>query len=195
MSDEKPKEPIEQPQEQPKPHEHKHEKIHKLENEIHKLKAEKEDIFGRLQRVSADFDNYQKRSAKQVSETINYEKELIIKSLFPILDNFDHTLTNAANLTNSEDLLKGVKIIYDQFIAILKTHGVEQIESVGKKFNPVCHQALTQKSENDKEDGIVLEEFRKGYKIGDKVLRPAIVIVNKKQKEEPKKTEDEKKEQ
>lgn len=181
MSDEKQKEPTEKADQQHKEQpEAKSEKIHKLEEQIHKLKLEKDDVFFRLQRVSAEFANYQKRSVKQVSESINYEKESIIKSLLPLLDNFDHTL-NAPNLTNCEDLLKGVKIIYDQFMAILKTHGIEQIESVGKKFDPACHQALTQKAQDDKEDGIVLEEFRKGYKIAEKVLRPSIVIVNKKQ--------------
>lgn len=176
----KPEEQQEKKQEQ---HEHhKHDKHH----EIEKLKAEKDEMFARLQRVSAEFANFQKRSVKQISESVAYEKEHIIKSLLPILDNFEHTLTHGANAPEAAEMLKGVKIIYDQFLSILKTHECEQIKAVGEKFNPAVHQALTQRSEPDKGDMIVLEEFRKGYKMGEKVLRPATVIVNRKQAEQPK---------
>jgi len=200
MSEDTPKEPVEQPKPEQEKHpadnaghkEHKKEKTYHLHEQIDKLQAEKDEIFARLQRLSADYQNYQKRSARQIAESIAYEKEVIIKSLLPVLDNFDHTLSNAEKLQDSTDLLKGVKIVYDQFLAILKAHGVEQINAVGQKFDPVCHQALTQRTEPDKEDAIVLEEFRKGYKLADKIIRPAVVIINKNpspdqpQTEEPK---------
>ncbi|PKL48226.1 MAG: nucleotide exchange factor GrpE [Planctomycetes bacterium HGW-Planctomycetes-1] len=166
------------------PKEHKKDKAHKLHEQLDKLQAEKDEIFARLQRLSADYLNFQKRSSKQIAESIAYEKESIIKSLLPVLDNFDHTLANTENLQDSTELLKGVKIIYDQFLAILKNHGIEQISTVGQKFDPNFHQALTQKSEPDKENMIILEEFQKGYKLGDKILRPAVVIVNKKASED-----------
>lgn len=172
------------------PKEHKKDKVHKLHEQIEKLVAEKDEIFARLQRLSADYLNYQKRSSKQVAESIAYEKELIIKSLLPVLDNFDHTLSNTENPQNSADLLKGVKIIYDQFLAILKTHGIEQIITVGEKFDPKCHQALMQKTEPDREDMIILKEFQKGYKLADKIIRPAVVIVNKKASEDQPQTEE-----
>lgn len=176
------KENSKEPGEQPK---NKDDKKQNLQEQLGSLQAEKDDIFARLQRVSADFANYEKRSIKQISESIAYEKEHIIKSLLPVLDNFDHTLSHVENIQEAAEMVKGIKIIYDQFLAVLKTHGVEQISAVGEKFNPVCHQALTQKTEPDKEDQIVLEEFRKGYKLGDKILRPAIVIVNKKPSDQP----------
>jgi molecular chaperone GrpE len=150
------------------------------ENPLEKLQAEKDEIFDRLQRVSAEFANYQKRSVKQISESVAYEKEHILKSFLPVLDNFEHTLTHTDKIEGAAEVVKGVKIVYDQFLAALKSHGVEQITAVGEKFDPTFHQALTQKSEPDKEEMTVLEEFRKGYKLGDKVLRPSIVIVNKK---------------
>jgi len=186
MNEDTPKEPVEQQQQnhpanQELHKEHKKEKTHKLHQQIDKLQAEKDELFARLQRLSADYQNHQKRSAKQIAESVAYEKELIIKSLLPVLDNFDHTLSNAENIRDAADVLKGIRIIYEQFIAVLKNHGVEQIIAVGQKFDPACHQALTQKTEPDKEDGVVLEEFRKGYKLADKILRPAVVIVNKKQ--------------
>ncbi|MFA5293378.1 MAG: nucleotide exchange factor GrpE [Phycisphaerae bacterium] len=186
MSEDTPKEPVEQQNQEQEKHpadsaEHKgHKKDkHHLHEQIDKLQAEKDEIFARLQRLSADYLNYQKRSARQIAESIGYEKEMIIKSLLPVLDNLDHTLANTEKLQDSADLLKGVKIVYDQFLAILKAHGIEQINAVGEKFDPVCHQALTQRTEPDKEDAIVLEEFRKGYRLADKIIRPAVVIVNK----------------
>jgi len=105
---------------------------------------------------------------------------MIIKSLLPVLDNFEHTLNGAEGVEDIESFRKGVKIIYDQMLSILKSHGVEQIGSVGQKFDPSYHQAMMQRTESDKEDGIILEEFQKGYRLGDKVLRPGRVVVNKK---------------
>ena len=159
--------------------EHKKEKHHKLIAQIEKLTAEKDELFSKLQRLSADYVNYQKRSAKQIFESVAYEKESIIKSLLPILDNFEHTLSGAESLEDIESLRKAVKIIYDQMLSILKNHGIEQIGSVGQKFDPSCHEAMMQKMEPDKEDMIILEEFLKGYRLGEKVLRPGRVIVNK----------------
>jgi molecular chaperone GrpE len=123
--------------------------------------------------------NYQKRSAKQISESVTYEKESVIKSLLPVLDNFEHSLCGAEKVDDAESLRKAVKMIYDQFLAVLKNHGIEQITSVGGKFDPVCHEAMMNRSEPDKEDYAILDEFQKGYRLGEKVLRPARVIVNK----------------
>jgi molecular chaperone GrpE len=159
--------------------EHKKGKYHKLAEQVEKLTAEKDELFAKLQRLSADYANYQKRSAKQISESIAYEKESVIKSLLPVLDNFEHTLSGAESLEDAESLRKAVKIIYDQMLAVLKNHGIEQIDSVGQKFDPSCHEAMMQKAEPDKEDMIILEEFLKGYRLGEKVLRPGRVIVNK----------------
>jgi molecular chaperone GrpE len=195
MSEDTPKEPVEQQREEKHPDdsnvhkEHKKEKLHRLGEQIDKLQAGKDELFAKLQRVSADYINYQKRSAKQISESIAYEKETIIKSFLPILDNFEHTLNGAEGIEDIENLRKGIKIIYDQMLSILKNYGVEQIDSVGQKFDPSCHQAMLQKAESDKEDGIILEEFQKGYRLGEKILRPSKVIVNKQQSDEGDMTE------
>jgi len=131
------------------------------------------------QRVSADYINFQKRVPKQISDTITYEKEMIIKSLLPTLDNFARTLQNAHNSENTEAIIKGVQIIYNQMLDTLKSHGVEQIKALGEKFDPALHEAVLQKTESEKQDGIVLEESQKGYKLNGRVIRPSRVIVNK----------------
>ena len=143
------------------------------------LRAEKDELFAKLQRVSADYANYQKRVPKQIADSIAYEKERIKKTLLPALDNFEHTLQNAHSAEDIDVLLKGVRIIYDQMLDILKSHNVEQIEALGEKFDPAMHQAMTQQSDPEKEENTVLEEFQKGYKLNGRVIRPSKVIVNK----------------
>jgi molecular chaperone GrpE len=142
-------------------------------------------LHGRLQRVSADYANFQKRVPKQISDTIGYEKERIIKTLLPVLDNFERMMQNAHSSENVDVLVKGIKIIYDQFLDILKSHNVERIEALGKRFDPVLHQAIRQQSDPEKEQNIVLEEFQKGYKLNEWVIRPSMVIVNKLPEEKP----------
>jgi len=161
------------------------EQVQQLQSRIEQLQKEKDELLGKLQRVSAEFANFQKRTAKQVSDTILYEKENIIRTLLPALDNFEHTLQNAHCAETVDVLFRGIKIIYDQILEILKSHGVEQIKAVGEKFDPSMHEAMMRKSEQDKEPDIVLEEFQKGYKLNNRVIRPSKVVVNKLPSEEP----------
>ena len=151
----------------------------KLRDAIKDLQKEKEELFGKLQRVSADYINFQKRAAKQTADTIAYEKEKIIKTLLPALDNFEHTLQNAPSAESTDVLLKGIRIVYDQILGILKSHGVEHIKALGEKFDPALHEVIMQRAEPEKEENIVLEEFQKGYKLNGRVIRPSRVIVNK----------------
>lgn len=155
----------------------------KLEQQLAELEKEKAELFEKLQRVSADYANFQKRSAKQVTDDIAYEKEKIIKSLLPALDNFEHTLANADSAEDAEVFVKGVRIIYDQMLDILKSHNVKQIKVAGEKFDPSLHQAMMQRTEQDKEEGTILEEFQKGYTLNGRVIRPSRVIVNKPQEQ------------
>ncbi len=151
-------------------------------------------LLGKLQRVSADYTNFQKQIPKQIAGIVEYEKEKMIKTLLPVLDNFEHTVQNAHAAENVDIFVKGVQIIYDQMLNILKSYDVEQIKALGEKFDPALHQAMMQKTEHDKEENIVLEEFQKGYKLNNRVLRPSKVIINKlppelAQTEDHKKTE------
>ena len=162
------------------------------EEKLENLQKEKDELFEKLQRVSADYANYQKRVPKQIADTIAYEKEKIIKTLLPALDNLDHTLQNASSAENADVLVKGIKIVYDQMLDILKSHGVTQIKSLDEKFDPSLHQAMMQRSEPEKEENVVLEEFQKGYKLNDRVIRPSKVIVNKLPSEQQQVTNDDK---
>ena len=150
-----------------------------LRQQLETLQKEKDDFFAQLQRVSADYINFQKRVPKQIADTVAYEKEKIIRTILPTLDNFELTLQNASGAGSIEDLLKGIKIIYDHLLDILKSHNVEQIRALGEKFDPSQHEAMIQKTDADKNDNIVLEEYQKGYKLNDRVIRPSRVVVNK----------------
>ena len=173
MTQKKPKKLKEQKQLLPKKNE-----LEKLRQQIGNLQKEKDELFGKLQRVSADYANFQKRTPKQITDSICYEREKIIKTLLPVLDNFEHTLQNAQSAEDVDVLFKGIQIIYDQMLDILKSHGVEQIKTLGEKFDPALHQAMMQKCEPDREENTVLEEFQKGYKLDGRVVRPTKVIVS-----------------
>jgi molecular chaperone GrpE len=183
--------------------------LEELRQKLTELQKEKDEVFGRLQRVSADYINFQKRTDKQIADITAYEKERIIKTLLPVLDNFEHILQNTHSARpNSpqaaedlDTLVKGVKIIYDQMLDTMKLHGVEQISTLGKKFDPALHQAMLQRAEPGQQDDVVLEEIQKGYKLNGRVIRASRVIINKLipeqeiQKAEGQKTEAEQKPQ
>ncbi len=165
--------------------------LKELQQQLDDFQKEKDEIFEKLQRVSADYANYQKRVPKQISDTIAYEKEMIIKSLLPVLDNFEHTLQNAHSAVDANVFVEGVQIIYKQMLDILKSHGVEKIKAIGETFDPALHEAIMQKVDTDKEENIVLEEFQKGYKLNGRVIRPSKVVVNKPESEQPAKQQEE----
>lgn len=167
---------MEKKQKQP---EQKGNETDRLQAKIENLEKEKDELFAKLQRLSADYANFQKRTPKQIADSVTYEKEKIIKALLPILDNFEHTLAGAHTSESVDVLIKGIRIIYDQMLDILKQHGIEQIEALGEKFDPALHQAMMQQYDPERRENIVLEEFQKGYKLNSRVIRPGKVVVNK----------------
>jgi molecular chaperone GrpE len=136
-------------------------------------------LLEKLQRLSADYSNFQKRVPKQIADTVVYEHEKVIRTLLPALDNFELTLKNAESAKNAEAIIKGVKIIYDQMLDILKSHGAEQIKALGEKFDPVMHQAMLHQARPEQAENVVLEEFQRGYKLNGRVIRPSRVVINK----------------
>jgi molecular chaperone GrpE len=165
-----------------------------LRQELGKTQKERDDLLGRLQRVSADYANFQKRVPKQVNDSVAYEKEKILRSLLPILDNLEHTL-KAHSAESLDAVVQGVEIIYGHMLDIFKQHGVEQMQSLGEQFDPMRHEAMMRKEDPTKPSDVVLEELQKGYKIDDRVLRPTRVAVNKVPAPEPAETQDQEPEQ
>ena len=168
----------EQTEEGPQAMQPANEETDELRRQLDDVRKDKDELFAKLQRVSADFANFEKRVPKQIRDSLAYEKERIIRSLLPVLDNFEHTL-NAHSGEIEDPMVRGVQIIYDQMLDILKSHGIEQIKAQGELFDPSQHEAMMRRHEVDKDDDVVLEEFQKGYRLNDRVLRPSRVVVNK----------------
>ena len=147
-----------------------------------KTRASKADEhWDRLLRTLADFDNFKKRAAREKQDAIKYANEALIGKLVPILDNFDMAL--AATQTSSADaahsLQTGVAMIFQQFKNSLVEAGLEEIDATGLKFDPNWHEAVSQKETAEAPEGQVVQQLRKGYKLRDRLLRPASVIVAK----------------
>lgn len=153
--------------------------ITELEQQVEKLNAEKQEMLEKLQRLSADYVNYQKRVPRQIADTVAYEKRAIVRSLLSSLDNFEHALAGFDTAQADPNVVKGVQMIFDHLLGAFKALGVEKVVSVGQPFDPARHEAMMQRSEPDKENGVVLEEYLPGYLLGGEPLRPAKVIVNK----------------
>ncbi len=151
--------------------------------ELAAMCADYTKLEDQLRRISADYANYQKRVPRQIEESVSYKVESFLKSLLPGIDNFDHALANSSN-ADAESMIKGLQMVYDNFLAILKSHGLEQINATGCEFDPSRHQAVMNKTDKDQKEGIVLEQYQKGYKLNDKIIRPAVVVVNKLPQEE-----------
>ena len=142
--------------------------------DVDALQADRDQLFDRLQRLAAEFDNFRKRSARDQATFAERANERIVKELIPILDDLGRAL-EAASQHQEAKLEEGVRLVHRALADLLTKEGLAEIETDGK-FDPHVHEALlTQPSEA--EEGSVIEVVQKGYKLGDKVLRPARVVV------------------
>jgi molecular chaperone GrpE len=137
---------------------------------------ERDALLDALLRLRAEFDNFRKRSARELVEARERSQGELLGELLPVLDNLERAL-DAAEHHDEGKVLGGVRMTKDMFVNLLHRMGVQEIETVGTPFNPELHDAiLTQAS--DKEEGIITAVLEKGYKLGDRVLRPARVAVS-----------------
>src|SRR5712692_1634151 len=137
--------------------------------------AEKEEAHDRLLRKQAEFDNYRKRMARERDEIVQFAAMEIIRSLLPVLDDFERDLKAPAE-GEGEEYRKGVEMIYKRLYDSLVQAGLTPIESAGKKFDPHLHQAVDT-VKGDYEDHTIVEEYQRGYEFKGRLLRPAMVKV------------------
>lgn len=163
-------------------HENKnHEKIvKKYETEIEKLKLDLTNVNEKMLRNQAELVNFKRRKEEEVSHMMKYCNEDILKSLLPIIDNFERGLMMDDNDLSDEvsKFLSGFKMIYTDIIGIMNKNEVKEIEADGIEFDPKVHQAVLMDHDEEKPHGVVLEVLQKGYMYKDKVIRPAMVKVN-----------------
>ena len=150
--------------------------------EIQAKAAKADETWDRYVRLNADFDNFRKRAARDREDGVRAAQERLLGKFLPVVDNFDMAMAAAGSAQNTtvESLKAGVQMIQGQLKAVLSESGVEEIDAIGKPFDPNLHEALSQMESADAPEGTVLQQLRKGYKMRDRLLRPASVIVAKK---------------
>lgn len=143
-------------------------------NELQEKQQELDEITDRYKRVLAEFENHKKRSQKEREGLYNSILGDIIEVILPILDN----LENAVKVeTSDENYKKGIELVLKQFQDVLKTKGVQEIKTLGETFDPELHEAVSSVQDDSKGEKEIVQEYRKGYKIGSKVVRHSMVVV------------------
>lgn len=146
------------------------------------LAAKAQENWDRLLRVTAEFDNFRKRAAREKEEAVRYANFKLFERLLPALDSFDMALA-AANTHGGESskaLEDGIRLVSQQLKSILKESGLEEIHAEGEPFDPNLHEAVSQMETDEVEEGHVSQQIRKGYRLRDRLVRPSSVIVAKK---------------
>ena len=154
-------------------------KIKKLEIKLAEVKEEKEEYLEGWQRARANFINYKKKEKERMQDTINYSNEELLLKILPIFDNLKRAENYIPEEEREKDWVQGITHIKSQFKKFLKEEGIEKIETVGKKFDPNIAEAVERVESKEYESDVVTEEIQPGYKLKDKVLRPAKVKVAK----------------
>jgi molecular chaperone GrpE len=147
-----------------------------LRAKIEQLEADAKEASNRYLRLAADFDNYKKRVRQDQSETIQFANADLIGKLLPVVDNF-HRVIESAPEGVDEAWLKGIKLTLQQLDELLATQGVSPIEAVGQPFDPTLHEAIGHEESDEHPEDTVVTEVRKGYRLHDRVVRPALVRV------------------
>jgi molecular chaperone GrpE len=147
-------------------------------DEMAQLRRERDDYYDRLLRKTAEFDNYRKRVDRERSTMAQQVAGDVIEGLLPIIDDFERALQAEAG-PGAETYRKGVELIYKQLQDMLARRGVKPVETSGQPFDPRFHQAITYETSPGRAEGDVIEEVRRGYMLGDRLLRPAMVKVAK----------------
>jgi len=148
--------------------------------EMKEQAARATQYYEQLMRTAADLENYKKRAARERQEAIKYANESLLEKIIPILDNFEMAQAAAnAPSTSLESLQSGISMIQQQLRSAMAEVGLEEIDASGKAFDPNLHEALSQVETTDFPEGHVAQQLRKGYKLRERLLRPASVVVAK----------------
>ena len=151
------------------------------DDKVKKLEAELEEWKNSYTRKLAEFQNFTKRKENEVAEMRKYASEGIIVKLLDNIDNLERAVDASKESQNFDSLIEGVNMILNNLKHLLTEEGVEEIEAAGKEYDPYEHKAMITENKEELDDNVVVQVFQKGYKMKGKVVRPAMVTVNKKQ--------------
>jgi molecular chaperone GrpE len=144
---------------------------------VAELAEQKAELQDRVLRLQAEFDNFRKRTDRERMEFAEYAGEQTVRALLPILDDFERALKAAPRTDGGDEFLRGIELIYNRLLDLLKKQGLEPISTEGVQFDPHQHQAIGRVESADHEDGAIVQEFQRGYNFKGKLLRPAMVQV------------------
>jgi molecular chaperone GrpE len=154
--------------------------VESLQEKLDNAMAESKQHYDRLLRVSAEFDNFKKRSVREADEFRKFANETLLKDLLLVVDNLERAIASANDTTESNTcVVEGVQLTLDDILKILSKYGVTPIEAVGRPFDPAFHQAIMQEETDAHPENAVVSEMQKGYLLHDRLLRPAMVVVAK----------------
>ena len=147
--------------------------------ELRQQAAKSEEFYDRLQRQVAEADNLRKRLAKEKQDAVRYANESLIEQLLPTMDSFEMAMSAVQNADNStiDSLKTGIEMVYTQLKRTLEEVGLIEIDATGQKFDPSQHEAVSRKKTDEADEGTVMEQTRKGYRLRDRLLRAASVVV------------------
>ena len=148
------------------------------------FEAKYEDLNNKYLRLAADFDNFRKRTLQEKEDLSKYAAAEVLKKITAVLDTFDRAQEHLKEIDNCQTVKEGYEVAYKQLLDTLKKCGMEEIEALGKEFNPNEHEAITQVPTDEFEPDTVAFVAQKGYKLADRILRPALVGVAKKKEDE-----------
>ncbi len=148
-------------------------------NELRQQAAKAEEFYDRLQRQVAEADNLRKRLAKEKQDAVRYANESLIEQLLPTMDSFEMAMSAVRNADDStiDSLKTGIEMVHTQLKRTLEEVGLVEIDAAGKAFDPSQHEAVSRKKTDEADEGTVIEQTRKGYRLRDRLLRAASVVV------------------
>ena len=149
-----------------------------LQEKVDKLEEELKQSEDKYLRLYAEFENFKRRKNQEIETNNVYKSQKVITEILPSLDNLERALQVESDNEEIKSLLKGVEMVYEGLLNVLKSEGVELIETENAQFDPNYHHAVMQEEDSEKESGAILDTFQKGYKLKDRVIRPAMVKVN-----------------
>ncbi len=163
-----------------------------LKERLKESENQAKELEDRLLRVAADFDNFKKRTAREFENLVKFANENLITKLTETLDNFQRALNHAKNSTDFDNFHKGVELIYESLKDVLEKEGLQPIKTVGEKFDPNFHEAVSQRESDEFPESTIIDEISKGYILNDRVIKAPKVIVSTGAKEKAEEREEEK---
>ena len=152
--------------------------LKEIEAKLEAKEEEAKETYDRLLRVSAEFENYKKRAAREMEDFRKYANQSLLKEMLSVVDNLELAI-NSSNegQKNDESLIKGLNLTLNEILKLFEKFDVRPIEALGKTFDPAYHEAVMREETDDYSENTVISEFQKGYLIHDRLLRPAMVVV------------------